>query len=246
MVGHVDDQPIRFWSAIKFLRVVSASPFQFIEEFRWTNVIGILVGLAAVVLAGPLAWAARRRAIGSWLVLFPTAVCLALPGPIIGLSVIWLLNRDGAPFLIWLYDHTILAPCLATLVRAFPMAMLITWFSLRTVSTDVLDAASTDGAGGLRRFFQIALPQRKLAFGVAWFAAVVIAIGDLSASILVTPPGVSTIPIRVFGLLHAGVDDQVAGLCLTMVGEFVVLAAITITGIVWAENRVRAQRKRGV
>ena len=246
MVGHVDDQPVRFWSVFKFLRVVLASPIQFIDEFRWTNVIGTLVGLAAVVLAGPLAWAARRWAIGSWLVLVSTAVCLALPGPIIGLSVIWLLNRDGSPLLIWLYDRTILAPCLATLVRAFPIAMLITWFSLRTVSSDVLDSASTEGAGGVRRFIHIAVPQRKLAFGVAWFAAVVIAIGDLSASILVTPPGVSTIPIRVFGLLHAGVDDQVAGLCLAMVGEFVVLAVVTITGIALVENLVRAERHRRV
>jgi iron(III) transport system permease protein len=246
MVEKVDDHPVRFWSGLKFVRVVLASPFQFWDEFRWTNVIGNLVGLAAVVLAGPLAWAARRAAIGSWLVLVPTAVCLALPGPMIGLSIIWLLNRDSSPLLIRLYDHTILAPCLATLVRAFPMAMLIIWFSLRTVSADVLDAASTDGAGVVKRFTHIALPQRKLAFGVAWFAAVIIAIGDLSASILVTPPGVSTIPIRVFGLLHAGVDDQVAGLCLTMVGEFVVLAAITISGVVWAENRVRAKRHRRV
>ena len=245
-VVRVDDQTVRIWSAFKFLHVVLASPFQFIDEFRWTNVIGNLVGLAAVVLAGPLAWAASRWAIGSWLVLVPTAVCLALPGPIIGLSVIWLLNRDGSPFLIWLYDHTILAPCLATLVRAFPIAMLITWFSLRTVSSDVLDAASTEGAGGVRRFIHIAIPQRKLALAVAWFAAVVIAIGDLSASISVTPPGVSTIPIRVFGLLHAGVDDQVAGLCLAMVGEFVILAAVTIACIAYAEYRVRAQRHRRV
>jgi iron(III) transport system permease protein len=246
MVGHVDDQPVRFWSVFKFFRIVATSPFQFIDEFRWTNVIGNLVGLAAVVLAGPLAWAARRRGIGSWLVLVPSAVCLALPGPIIGLSVIWLLNRESSPLLIWLYDHSVLAPCLSTLVRAFPIAMLITWFSLRTVPTDLLDAASTEGAGGLRRFIHIALPQRKLAFAVAWFAALVIAIGDLSASILVTPPGVSTIPVRVFGLLHAGVDDQVAGLCLAMVGEFVVLAAITIGGVVWAENRVRGKRHPGV
>jgi iron(III) transport system permease protein len=241
-VGYMEGQPFRFWSETKFVRIVMASPFEFLDEFRWTNVIGNVVGLAAVALAGPLAWVARQRAGRSWLVLLPIAACLALPGPIIGLSVIWLLNRDASPLLIWLYDHTILAPCLATLVRAFPIAMLITWFSLRTVSADVLDAASADGAGGLARMIHIAIPQRKMAIVVAWFAAVVIATGDLSASILVTPPGVSTIPIRVFGLLHAGVDDQVAGLCLAMVGEFVILAAVTITIIRAAENRVRAQR----
>lgn len=241
-VGHDSgDRPLRYWSAGKFLHVVAASPWRFLDEFRWTNTIGIAVGLAAEALAIALAWIARQRRGGSWLVLVPTAICLALPGPIIGLSVIWLLNRDGSPLLIWLYDHSILAPCLATLVRAFPIAMLISWFSLRTVPTDLLDAASTEGAGVVGRLLRIAIPQRRLAVAVAWFAAVVIAIGDLSASILVTPPGVSTIPVRVFGLLHAGVDDQVAGLCLAMVGEFVVFAAVTIAVVRWEENRVRVQ-----
>jgi ABC-type spermidine/putrescine transport system permease subunit II len=39
------------------------------------------------------------------------------------------------------------------------------------------------------------------------------------------PPGVTTLSIRIFGLLHYGVEDQVAGICLAMVLIFAVLAA---------------------
>jgi hypothetical protein len=40
-------------------------------------------------------------------------------------------------------------------------------------------------------------------------------------------------PVRVFGLLHAGVDDQVAGICLTMT-----LVTILITGMtLWLVRR---------
>jgi hypothetical protein len=35
-----------------------------------------------------------------------------------------------------------------------------------------------------------------------------------------------TIAIRVFGLIHAGVDDQVAGICLTTAAGYVLLAAL--------------------
>ncbi len=239
VVQQDDDGPRRVWSAWKFVRIVAVSPVQFVDEFRWTNVIGGLVGLTAVLLAGPLAWIARQRRFGAGWALVPAAVCLAVPGPVIGLSVIWLLNRDASPLLIWVYDHTVLAPCLASLVRAFPIAMLISWFSFRTISADLIESASTEGAGAVRRWLQIGVPQRRLALVVAWLAAMAVATGDLSASILVTPPGVSTIPVRVFGLLHAGVDDQVAGLCLAMVGEFVILAATTIVLMRRQENRVR-------
>jgi iron(III) transport system permease protein len=53
-----------------------------------------------------------------------------------------------------------------------------------------------------------------------------VAASDLGATLLVTPPGVSTLAMRVFGLLHAGVDDQVAGICLMNVVLCVLLASL--------------------
>ena len=44
---------------------------------------------------------------------------------------------------------------------------------------------------------------------------------DLGAVILVTPPGVDLLSIRIFGLMHAGVEDEVAGICLAMAATFV-------------------------
>ena len=70
------------------------------------------------------------------------------------------------------------------------------------------------------------MPRRKMAIAVAWWVALAVAWGDLSASILVVPPGVMTLPIRVFGLIHYGVDDQVAGISLCVMALFCVLALI--------------------
>ena len=42
-------------------------------------------------------------------------------------------------------------------------------------------------------------------------------IGDLAAPLLVAPPGVQTVSARLFGLLHSGVRQQEAGLCLITV-----------------------------
>ena len=62
----------------------------------------------------------------------------------------------------------------------------------------------------------------------AWLAAFAIAMGDLAATILVAPPGVTTIGMRVFGLLHSGVDDHVAGLCLTSFAMFSSIAVLAL------------------
>src|SRR5262249_37694045 len=115
---------------------------------------------------------------------------------------------------VFLYDRTILAPFLAQFVRALPIATLIVWHALRTIPREQLDAAEVDGAGTMALWLRVVLPQRKAALAVAWLSAFALATGDLAASILVVPPGVTTLSIRIFGLIHYGIDDQVAGVAL--------------------------------
>jgi len=167
------------------------------------------------------------------LVLALTAVCLAVPGPLVGLGAIWLFNRPGWPMLNYLYDQSILAPWLVLWVRGLPLATLVLWHALRTVPEGILDSAALDGAGPLARLWRIVLPNRVPALAVAWLVAFAVALADLAASILVVPPGMTTLPIRIFDLLHAGVEDQVAGVCLAQAIVFAMLAAV----IAWLVRR---------
>jgi iron(III) transport system permease protein len=98
------------------------------------------------------------------------------------------------------------------------------WQALQTVPKEILESAMIDGAGPVTRLWRIALPMRWPAAAVAWLAALAISLGDLAASILVVPPGVTTLSIRIFGLLHYGVEDQAAGICLAMILIFALLA----------------------
>ena len=180
---------------------------------------------AAVAVAIGLAWLARHSRLSAPAVLLTTAVCLAVPGPVIWLGVIWLLNQPHVPPLIYLYDRSILAPWLTLSIRGLAPATLIMWHALRSVPPEMLDSAAVDGAGPITRLWRIALPCRLWAVALAWIVALAVALGDLAASILVVPPGVTTLSIRIFGLLHYGVEDQVAGICLALVAIFAAIAA---------------------
>jgi iron(III) transport system permease protein len=131
--------------------------------------------------------------------------------------LIFLLNRPELPWLATLYDQTLLAPGLALIVRTLPWTTLLLWFALRSVPADVLDAAAVDGAGPIRRLVRIVLPLRYGALALAWLVAFVIAIGDLAFTVIVLPPGVETIPVRMFRLMHAAADSEVAAVCLLIV-----------------------------
>ena len=194
--------------------------------------------VAIWIFAIPLAWFARRSSWRAMPLVAVTAVCLAVPGPVLGLAVIWLLNRPDCPWLLFLYDRSILAPWLALFVRGLPAAALILWHALGTVPGELLESAAVDGAGPITRLWRIALGSRRPAVAVAFLAALAVGLGDLAASILVEPPGVKTLSIQVFNLLHYGVEDQVAGVCLALIILFGWLAwAVAYLAGRWARRQ---------
>jgi iron(III) transport system permease protein len=225
LVTQTDAGRVRIWSPLKCLTMIASSPWVFRREWGWSLLVGSLAATAATILGTALAWLARRGGFWAGLVVSVSAVGLAVPGPVLGLAIIALLNQREIPSLVYLYDYTIAAPWLAWTARALPPATLILWQGLGTIPTELLEAAAIDGAGPIARLVRIALPNRLPALALAWLVALAVASGDLAASILVVPPGMEMLSRRIFGLIHYGIEDQVAGICLAQVVFFGVIAA---------------------
>ena len=223
----------RSWSSGKLLAEVAASPWRFHREFGWSLLIASVAATAALVAAVGLASAARRGGLRALPALIVTAVCLAVPGPVVGLVVIRLLNYPENRVLNWLYTNSILAPGMVLFVAALPLATLIVWHALRTVPQELLDAAAADGAGPIARLWRVALPCRLPAVGLAWIVAMAVALGEVGGSVLVAVPGVTTLSEQIFGLLHSGVEDRLAGICLALI---VLFAAATVAAA-WLVRR---------
>lgn len=227
---------VRSWSAVKCATMVLGSQTRITRSGQWrlrpetanSLLIEGAAATGAVALAFPLAWLARRRSVRAWLVLAAVAGLLAVPGPVIGLAIIAVFNRPEHPWLIWLYDRTLAAPCLAGVVHALPLAMLALWPSLRALPEESLESAAVDGAGWWARLTRVVLPRQRAALAVAWLVSFAWSLGELDASLLVAPPGVQTLSLHIFGLLHFGVEDQVAGICLA-----IYLLAQILTGLIW-------------
>ena len=216
----VVERPVRTWSPMKAARMVVLSPWEHRREARWSFTIGGLAAGAATVVGVLIAWALRTR----WLPPRFTAIVLgigfAIPGPLLGMWVIRLLNQpeDAAfSFLSWWYNDTILAPVVVQFLRAVPLVTLVLTAQFASVPQDVLDSATTEGAGGWRQLLGIGLPLAWPAVLAAACMALIVAIGDMAATLLVLPPGVATLSTRISGLLHFGAEDRVSALCLALV-----------------------------
>jgi iron(III) transport system permease protein len=221
------------WSATRFAAStfpdhMNPTRWEFAAEYYATLLIGISAATGAVVIGAALAWAARS---GGWKAvpaLLTTALGLAVPGPLVALGVIWILNRPSPTIFPWLYDKTVFAPAITIVVRTLPLATMILWGAIRSIEQDQFDAAAADGASSWQQWWRVVLPQRWPAVAIAWLMSFALAAGDLAASILVIPPGRTTIANQIFLLIHAGVHNAEAGLCLGQLALFGTLAVIVL------------------
>jgi len=219
----------RHWSPLKVVERMVAAPIEYRGELETSTAIGTAAATAALAIGLPLAWSMRLARGIPWLRLALLALCLTVPGPLLGIGVIHILNQPpGSPLapLAPLYD-SYFAPWLVQTLRALPLVTLILWAALATVPEAMLDAAAMDGTGWWGRLLRIAAPQRWPAIIAAWLVGLAVAVGELAATVLVMPPAPSTtLSVRVFQLLHYGVDDRAAAICLVFVVAIATLTAL--------------------
>jgi ABC-type Fe3+ transport system permease subunit len=236
VVVHGHDERVASWSLGACVREVALAPSRFASEIGGTIYVAIGAASLALVFGVAVGWFARcgdcRSA--SWrsaLAIAAIVLGLSIPGPLVGAGLIQLLNHDLPPrvalgggepksWLLLLYDDTAVAPILAQAIRALPLATMLAWHSFASLNPHVLEAAALDGLSPLQVFLRIALAQRGRVLAATWLVAFAIAAGDLAWAHLVTPPGLDLLQRRIFGLIHSGVEEQVAAISLLIVAAY--------------------------
>lgn len=150
-----------FWDALFHTLLFS------LETVIPVLVLGLLLAL--------LVWSAGRHTIYS-LILFSPWIT-----PAVAVSMVWtwifepeaglanhLLTQLGMSGLLWLHSSkTALASvALVTVWKNLGYVMLLLTGALSTIPTELYEAASTDGAGSIQRFFRITLPLLRPAIGM--------------------------------------------------------------------------------
>jgi len=112
----------RIWSPWKGLQIIIDGPWRYRRELAESLWIASLAATLASWAAVELGWMAMQGRRRTWFVLLGVAVAFAIPGPVVGMAIVWLLNRPEVPTLVFLYDHTVLPPLIAQTLRAVPVA----------------------------------------------------------------------------------------------------------------------------
>ncbi len=189
-----------------------------------------------VVLAAFLGYARARsgaRLRGLVDLLFITI--FAVPSTVVGVGLIGLWNRSGLLGAIYTSQAIIVV---AYLARFVPIAALMLAASVRQIPVSVEEAAEVGGASWWRTFTRIVLPQMRAGLISAWVVSFIFCFGELGATLLVAPPGESTLPVRVYTIIANTPSSEVAALALLQAS--VVLVPLVILGLFLRGNATKA------
>jgi ABC-type Fe3+ transport system permease subunit len=195
-----------------------------------------LLGTGMLLAAGGVfAWAcrgllARGQRAAELAVLLP----LLVPGAVVGLGILRLVTAGVWPFAAIHPGEALVAYGAAARFVAIPALLLAA--AATSLHAAPLDAARVHGAGRWRVFTGILLPLLWPAVAGAATLSFLFCLGELPAAVLVNPPGVMTLPVRLASLLHFGKDALVAALCVILCG---LVAAVLLLGLLLTGGPIR-------
>ena len=215
-VATMDHEEIRRrWSPLVLIQSIAQSR-TFMNEMFWSIQLSLFSSALALVLGIVLTACVRTRwsnllAIGSM------AFLLALPGPIINLIIIGIFDRKEPEWIGTLADRTLCGPILALQSRCLPIVFGVLW--LATARYKKYHERLLQLDLGLPYFTRIWILFKAMVnpLAVALVMAFFVAFADLASYLLVQPPQVSTVAMRMFDLLHYGIRNRESGLALTLV-----------------------------
>ena len=190
------------------------------------------IGATIVVLAGVgLAWVLLRAARLRFVIAGAVVLLLALPAPVVGITLTALLNQPGP--LGTLYDSPIVI-AIGYVVRFLPLGVLLLVVAVQRVPREIESAARLDGCDWLAVQRHVYWPAVAVDAVIVWLVILILAFAEIGATKMVVPPGWSTAAVRAFSLLHYGVYGDLAVLALL---------SVTIIFLLWLAL-VRLLRRR--
>ena len=232
-VEATDRGPSLVWHTSNAVSAISKTATDHQDAFHWSSIIALTSSTLVLLTAFGSCWVARRRKGFAVALILVWVILCGCSGPAIGITISQCFANSSLSPIIWLYDQTILPAVLANSFFVWPIAVIGTWVVACRVPEDQLDHAKTENVGAFGRAFEFGIRQNARTFLGLWLLLGAISFGELSATQMVTPPGIETVPQVTLGKLHAGVDEATAALTILTTGLIVAIAWLgwIITGI---------------
>ncbi len=202
-----------------YLRVLASSTKPILLSFS----VAFVAALCTTVLGGGLGYllqraGSSRRILLAILVFVPFAV----PATTMGIGLIGVWNRD---YVDWIYGSMAIM-IIAHMARFTPYAAAVIHSGVGQVSIRLEEAALLSGAGFGSVLLNIVAKLTRRHLVVAAFFVFILAFGELGTTLLISPPGVETVPIKIYNMMHYGAEQMVAALSIILMSIIFVMSSL--------------------
>jgi iron(III) transport system permease protein len=167
------------------------SGYGYLWNSLWTGAVAATLASALALFIAYLA--NRRKGPVGLLLMTSTQLGYAIPGTVLGLSLILLYN-SYAP---WIYGTAAMV-VLGYLLRYLPQAVQGSAAALSQVDPDLEEAARGLGRSNWQALREVTIPLIRPGMLAGWMLVFISSIKELAATLLLRPAGFDTLPVRIW------------------------------------------------
>ena len=193
-----------------YIRVLSTS----INQITYSLILAFSGAIIALFLAFFLSYLIEKSKSRIRTPLeFASFIPLAIPATTLGIGLIKVWNRPLADF-VYVSPFIII---LGYIARFIPFIIIAVISGLKQVSPQQEEAAFLSTARWTKVISRIVIPLSRHSLIAGFFIVFILSFGELGTTLLVIPPGIETVPIKIYNLMHYGAEQMVAALCLILI-----------------------------
>lgn len=182
------------------------------RAFRNSVILAASSATIVMLLTAVIAWITLRAEIkGKWILDALTFMPIAIPGVIMGVSLIFVYLTLPIP----IYG-TLWILLVAYITLYMPYGIRISSATMVQIHKELEEASTASGASWLQTFSRVVLPLFLPGFLSGWIFVAILSLRELSASIFLVGQGTEVLSTVIFGLWDAGDTTAVAALGVLM------------------------------
>lgn len=191
------------------------------HEILYSFMLSLFTSIILTPIALCVAFVLMKKNLISKVLWGASAIPLAVPASLSGIAFIQFFNNSVFQFAY----GTWFMPVISNTIRFMPFSVFFIYTGLKQLDINLLDAVKVYQKNPFKRFLVFFHMTR--AFLIAnFFMTFSLVFGELGTTLMVVPPGYSTLTIKIYNYLHYGASDVVAVLCLFVYISAFLLAAL--------------------
>lgn len=192
-------------------------------QIGYSIVLALLGGLSMVCLSFFIScFIERTDSRTKTVVEFATLIPFAIPATVLGIGMIKVWNR---PITDVIYGSSLVI-VFGYVAHFIPFTARVTSSAFKQLNPRLEEAAFLVTANWFKVIGKIVLPLMGPGLLAAFFIGFILSIGDLGTTLLIMPPGKTTLPVKIYNLMHYGAEQMVAALCLVLIGIILAFSGI--------------------